>query len=69
MFVEMSCQCGAGLQLDGVNEMYTMLMSTRFADSHVDCGFVTPIVTEEPNTRAKRSIDVKPKVLREDDED
>ena len=69
MFVEMSCQCGAILQLDGVNEMYTMLMSTRFADSHVDCGFVTPLVTEESANRSKLSIDAKPKVLREDDED
>lgn len=67
MFIEMSCQCGALIQLDGVNDTFTMLMATRFADSHTSCGFVTPLSTDE--SKSSRREVTKPKALKEDDED
>lgn len=67
MFIEMSCQCGALIQLDGVNDTFTLLMATRFADSHTSCGFVTPVNNDE--SRPSRREAPKPKALKEDDED
>lgn len=67
MFVEMSCQCGATLQLDGVNDTFTLLMSNRFANSHTACGYVTPL--SDDTTKPTRREAPKPKALKEDDED
>ena len=49
MLVAMVCSCGASLELQGTNDTYTMLMSSRFADAHVGCGFLTPTVQERPS--------------------
>lgn len=68
MFVEMSCKCGSAIQLDGVNDTYTLLMSNRFAESHISCGYVTPVAFDGPTT-TKRNTNIKPKALQEDDED
>lgn len=68
MFVELSCKCGSVMQLDGINESYTMLMTSRFAESHTDCGFVTPLNNDQPKT-TRRDVNIKPKAFTEDDED
>lgn len=66
MFIEMSCQCGAAIQMDGVNDTYTMLMSSRFANAHTVCGYMSPIADE---SKAKRDSVIKPKIKKEDNED
>lgn len=58
MFIEMSCQCGALLQLDGVNESFTMVTAVRFTEAHVKCGFVTPTKRDEPERTVRREIDL-----------
>jgi hypothetical protein len=67
MFVEMSCQCGATLQLDGVNDTFTLLMANRFANSHTGCGYVTSVADDSEKTTRREAP--KPKALKEDDED
>ena len=58
MFIEMSCQCGAGIQLDGVNESFMLLYGTRFADSHVSCGYITPITKDKPDQTKRHDINL-----------
>lgn len=67
MFVEMSCACGAALQVDGLEDTYIMLMGNRFAESHVSCGFVTPLNGDGPKSARREPL--KPRIFLEDDED
>jgi hypothetical protein len=67
MFVEMSCQCGAAIQMDGVNDTYTMLMSSRFANAHTVCGYMSSAADE--TGKARRDSVIKPKIKKEDNED
>ena len=66
MFIEMTCQCGAGMQLEGVNESFTLVMSTRFAEAHASCGYVAPLA-DQP--KSKRDVIIKPLALQEDDDE
>ena len=66
MFIEMSCQCGAAIQMDGVNDTYTMLMSSRFANAHTVCGYMSPTADE---SKSKRDSVIKPKIKKEDNEE
>jgi hypothetical protein len=67
MFIEMSCQCGAAIQMDGVNDTYTMLMSNRFANAHTVCGYMSSMTDEA--TKTKRDSIIKPRIKKEDTED
>ena len=67
MFLEMSCGCGAALQIDGLGDTYMLLMGTRFAESHVDCGFMTPLNSDIETTSRREPR--KPRAFKEDDED
>jgi hypothetical protein len=67
MFVEMSCACGAALQVDGLEDTYIMLMGNRFAESHTGCGFVTPLNGDGPKVTRREPI--RPRIFLEDDED
>ncbi|CAB4128848.1 hypothetical protein UFOVP225_90 [uncultured Caudovirales phage] len=67
MFLEMSCACGAAVQIDGLGDTYMILMGTRFAESHVGCGFMTPLNGEGP--KITRREPMKPRIFKEDDED
>jgi hypothetical protein len=69
MFIEMSCKCGALMQLEGLNDTYTMLMTNRFVEAHVQCGFVTPVNTDQPQSTRRDTTAFKPKAFTEDDED
>lgn len=66
MFIDMACQCGASMQLDGVNEMFTLVMSNRFAEAHVSCGYMTR-TADAP--KPKRENIIKPLALQEDDDE
>lgn len=66
MFIDMACKCGAALQVDGVSDTYIMFMGNRFAESHVNCGFVTPAAGDSPS-RVVRKETLLP--FNEDDED
>jgi hypothetical protein len=68
MVVEMSCQCGASLVLEGVEDTFAMLLTLRFADSHTSCGYMTPLKTEEPTKSVRHEINFKHKA-HTDDED
>jgi hypothetical protein len=67
MFVEMACACGAALQVDGLEDTYIMLMGNRFAESHVECGYVTPLNGDSPKVVRRESI--RPRIFKEDEED
>ena len=71
MFVEMSCSCGATLQLDGADDTGTWLMAVRFSDAHTTCGFVSPVVTDNQEKTARYELKFKPKqkINHEDEED
>lgn len=48
MFITMTCRCGADLELDLEGEnMLGMLWAQRFADSHIECGFMSPTVKDK----------------------
>jgi len=66
MFLEMACQCGASIQMDGINESFMVLYGTRFADSHVTCGFVTPLNTDKQDRTIRHDINFKTKDRNED---
>ena len=57
------------MQLEGLNDTYTMLMTNRFVEAHVQCGFATPVSTEQPQTVRKDAPMFKPKAFTDDDED
>jgi hypothetical protein len=69
MFVEMSCKCGAMLQVDGFNESFTQFTTVRFLEAHVGCGFVTPVKTEIPERTVRKEFDIRQIVPLDDDED
>jgi hypothetical protein len=69
MFIEMSCKCGAMIQVDGFNESFTQLTTIRFLDAHVNCGFVTPVKKEMPDRTVRKEFDVRQIVPLDDDED
>lgn len=68
MFVEMSCPCEASFAIDSEDEEPTWFMAYRFANQHVQCGFVTAATTsdyEGSRMLKKRII----KARREDEEE
>lgn len=69
MFVEMSCKCGAMLQVDGFNESFTQFTTVRFLEAHVGCGFVTPVKSEIPERTVRKEFDIRQIVPQDDDED
>jgi len=69
MFTEMSCKCGATLQLDGFNDSFTEFTTIRFLDAHIICGFVTPVKKEMPDRTVRRELDIRQIVPLDDDED
>jgi hypothetical protein len=71
MFVEMSCNCGATLQLDGFEETSTLLMANRFSEAHTVCGYVTPINGDTQDKTSRYELKFKPKqrIKHEDEED
>jgi hypothetical protein len=69
MFAEMSCKCGAMIQLDGLNESLTEFTLFRFLDAHVSCGFVTPVKKDEPDRTSRREIDIRHIAFKDDDEE
>lgn len=69
MFIEMSCKCGAMLQIDGFNESFTQFTTIRFLDAHTGCGYVTPVRKEMPDKTVRKEFDVRQIVPLDDDED
>jgi hypothetical protein len=69
MFIEMSCKCGAMIQLDGFNDSFTELTTVRFLDAHITCGFVSPTKKETPERTIRREFDIKQIVQQDEDED
>lgn len=68
MFVEMSCSCGAAIQLEGAEDTFTLLMATRFADAHVKCGFMTTTKADSPSSTIRHEIKFKPKAWQKDED-
>ena len=56
MYLEMACPCGALINIDGADETFTTLMAVRFADSHAECGFVTPIAGDTSITVSRKRL-------------
>ena len=58
MFFEMACSCSASFQIDGAEDRLdaAWLMATRFADSHINCGYMTPVVADEPEKTKRYDI-------------
>jgi hypothetical protein len=69
MFTEMSCKCGAMIQLDGFNDSFTEFTTIRFLDAHIGCGFVTPVKKEMPDRTIRKELDIRQIVPQDDDED
>lgn len=70
MFVEMSCACGATLQVDGADDTATWLMASRFSEAHTECGFVTPLNRDEQEKTSRYELKFRPKQrIRHDDEE
>ena len=69
MFVEMSCKCGAMINLDGFNDSLSELITIRFLEAHVTCGFVTPIHNDGAERTTRREFDIRKIVQLDDDED
>lgn len=69
MFIEMSCQCGAMINIDGFNESFTYLTTSRFLEAHVSCGFVNPTKNDGAERTIRREFDIKKIVQLDDDED
>lgn len=71
MFVELVCGCGASFQLDGPDESNTAtwLLTNRFSEAHVACGFMTPIAKDAPETTERYTLKFKPRprIYHEDD--
>lgn len=66
MYLEMNCQCGAGIQMEGINENFVLLYGTRFADSHVSCGFITPLTKDKQERTTRHDINFKTNDRNED---
>ena len=58
MFFEMMCNCSATFQLDADDEHAdaAWLMARRFANAHTSCGFMTPIVMDQPEKTRRYEI-------------
>jgi len=69
MFIEMSCKCGAMIQIDGFNESFTQFTTVRFLEAHTGCGFVTPVKHEMPERTVRKEMDIRQIVPLDDDED
>lgn len=66
MFVEMSCNCGATLQVDSEeNDTLPLVWGQRFINAHQDCGFMSK-AKEEIEEKTKR-YDITPKEQRENE--
>lgn len=59
MFVEMSCTCGASVQIDSENENGAWLVANRFSSSHVVCGFMSPVVVDVPEKMRRYDMSSK----------
>jgi hypothetical protein len=53
--------------MDGANDTYTMLMSSRFANAHTVCGYMSSAADE--TGKARRDSVIKPKIKKEDNEE
>jgi hypothetical protein len=62
MFAEMVCTCGATLQLD-VDEVDfpAWVLTSRFAEAHVKCGFISPMVSDTPEKTSRYELKFKPR--------
>lgn len=62
MFVEMSCSCSAAISVDVEAELDDAgwLLASRFAAAHVNCGFVSPLLEEEPNETTTFNLAINP---------
>lgn len=61
MFAEMVCLCGATLQLDVDDDIPAWLLTNRFVEAHVKCGFVSPLVSDTPKESKRYDLKFKPK--------
>lgn len=61
MFAEMVCVCGATLQLDVDDDFPAWLLTNRFAEAHVKCGFVTPLPSDTPEKTGRYDLKFKSK--------
>lgn len=54
----MVCTCSATLQLDIADDYGTAawLMVTRFSDAHINCGYITPLVKDKPETTKRYEV-------------
>lgn len=68
MLVAMSCACGASIELEGADDTFTLLLATRFSDSHVKCGFMTSTKSDSPTSTVRHEIKFKPKAYQDDEE-
>jgi hypothetical protein len=66
MFLEMTCACGASIQMDGDNDTAALLLSHRFAEAHVSCGFVTPVYSDEAEKTVRHELKFKQKKIYHD---
>ena len=67
MYVEMTCACEASLMLDDENTDSIWFMVFRFANAHVECGYMTKAVSDEPGeAKVTKKRVIKP---RRDDDD
>lgn len=74
-FVEMSCACGAQFSLDTEqNEDAIWMLILRFANAHVECGYMTPGTSPEVEGEQTKQITptrrkVKKREVFEEDDD
>lgn len=62
MLVTMTCNCGADLQIEvNHNDTLVMMWAQRFTDAHQACGYMAPVVTDQPESVRKLIINKEPK--------
>lgn len=61
MFIEVACSCTAAIQfeVDKGKEDAAWLFLNRFANAHVECGFVSPLFEEISNGTVTMQIPTK----------
>lgn len=70
MFLEMTCACGASIQMDGDdNETAALMLSHRFAEAHVECGFVTSSRSNDAEKTVRHELKFKPKKIYHDEDE
>lgn len=69
MYAEMSCKCGAMINIDGFTDSLSELITIRFLEAHITCGFVTPVNNSGAETTTRRNFDIRKIVQLDDDED